>query len=183
MQNRDVQKAKLYDLESITGKMKREFGSIARGDENKLFMQLFVIEEVLLKAYLRNPKTNSRRAKEAINVCLLRTKGYLNNKEYDFSGMLDQASLEIADKLSMTFIPFENKELYEVLKENFDLNSMDFLKRYFKEPIQCLIRIYASVEFWEKASGPQGYFEFLKEHILSQIDVESDKVNYAVSFT
>ena len=97
--------------------------------------------------------------------------------------MVDQTSLEIADKLSMTFIPFENNELYEVLKENYDLKSVDSLKRYFKEPIQCLIRIYASVEYWEKASGLQGYFQFLKEHILSQIDVESDKVNYAVSFT
>ena len=85
MQNRDVQKAKMYELENITGKMKKDFGSIARGDENELFMQLFVMEEVLLKAYLRNSKINSRRAKEAINVCLLKTKGYLNNIEYDFS--------------------------------------------------------------------------------------------------
>ena len=118
MKDREIQKAKLYTLESITNKMKKEFGSISKGQEVDKFMQLFVMEEVLLKAYLKNSKINSRRAKEAINICLLKVKGYLNDIEYDFTGIVDHLSLDIADRLSQTFIHFENNELFTALTAN-----------------------------------------------------------------
>jgi len=179
---RKIEKVKAYVLDSIASKMKKDFGSIRKGEEGSYFMQLFVIEEVLLKAYLKNSKINSRRAKEAINVCLLKTKGYINSVEYDFQGLVEEESLSIAESLSKAFIPFDNEELYDVLKDKINFESHDEIKKYFQEPIQCLIRIYDSIEYWEKSAGLHGYFEFLKEQILDQIDINSDKVNFVVNY-
>ncbi len=182
MQIIKIEKVNSYMIESINRKMKKEFGSITKGEEEEHFMQLFVMEEVLLKAYLKNPKINSRRAKEAINICLLKAKGYIASVKYDFKGLVHEDSLAISEKLSKTFIPFENEDLNVVLKDIYDLSLPDELKKYFIEPIQCLIRIHDSVEYWEKSSGLQGYFEFLKGQFLSKIDVKSDKVNFAIRF-
>lgn len=172
---------KPYILESITAKMKKEFGSISKGEEDFYWMQLFVLEETLLKFYLKNPNINSRRAKEAINICLLKIKGYINSIEYDYKGLVDTDSVSLADKLSKSFIPFENEELYNVLKASYNFESMESLKSYFLDQVKCLIRIYESVEFWEKQAGLNGYFEFLKTQILNKIDLNNDKVNFAVS--
>ena len=175
-----MEKAKIYDIDSICNKMKKEFGSITRGEEEIHGMQLFVLEEVLLKAHLKNPAINSRRAKEAIRICLLKVKGYLNSFQYDFQGIVDEDSLIIADSLSKTFIPFENEELYEAIKDSTNLECLSELKNYFIEPVQCLIRINSSIDFWEKSGGLTGYFNFLSVQILDQIDINSDKVNFAI---
>ncbi|MHB8124906.1 MAG: hypothetical protein ACYDEJ_04550 [Desulfitobacteriaceae bacterium] len=180
MKNRTLIKIKSYALQTIVGKMKKEFGGIPKSQEEEFFDLLFVMEEVLLKAYLNNPNINSRRAKEAINICLLKAKGYINDVEYDFSGLVEQESIEIADRLSKTFIPFENEELQAVINNKYNLESGDDLREYFKDPINSLIRIFESVEYWEKGHGILGYFEFIKGHMLKLIDVDSDKVHFSV---
>ena len=173
MGNTKNEKVKPYTLERISSKMKKEFGSIPKGDEQSRVLELMVMEKVLLNAYLNNPEVNSRRAKEAISICLLKANGYINSVTYDFQGVVHKDAASIAEILSKTFIPYENEELFVALKDTYDFESSDELKKYFKAPIQCLIRIYESVEFWEKNSGVYGYFEFIKTQLLSQIDEKS----------
>jgi hypothetical protein len=171
-----------YIIDSICNKMKKEFGSISKGSEGEYVFEMFAIEEILLKEHLKNPDLNCRQGKEILSVCLLKVKEYLEDIEYDFGKNIDDIVLELANKVSQTFIPFENEKLKNAIEGLIEIDSKAKLKEYFTIPIKCIIRIYSSIELWEKERGRYGYYEFLKENILDSIDVNSEEVHFAVRF-
>jgi len=179
MQNiTETKKVKLYDFETITNRMKKDYGYMKKGTEELYAMLLFPKEEVLLKAYLKNENLNNYKAKEAINSCLFKTKGYIDKINYDCSKFMEPESIELSNNLAKTFIPFENEDIYDMLKDEYDFDSSDVLKNYFEDHIKSLVRIYESVIFWDKSLGSKGYFNFIKDTLPNQIDTKYDRVNF-----
>lgn len=60
----------------------------------------------------------------------------------------------------MYFNPILNKEIN--LKEE----AYNDLKQLFTYPIKCLLRIYDSIDFWNKRYGNNGYYKMLEENVI-----------------
>ncbi len=64
-------------------------------------------------------------------------------------------------------------------KSELDLEDREQLESYYREPVQCILRILDSVDHWEKRSGSNGYFQFM-ENWLGEKVPRDDKLNYAI---
>jgi len=146
-------------------------------------MVMFSMESNVLKIYRHYPASNSRRLKEAILLVFHRINGYLKGEQDDVSRFESPENLRLRDALLMAFDPFTNEEVKDVLSAEglIDLQNTAELQNYFKEPVQCIRRIYDSVEHWEKRSGSNGYFDFVEGWMGSKIE-HDDKMNYTIGF-
>jgi hypothetical protein len=168
-----------YQLERISSRMAKEFGTIAKGDEELYSFLLHPMESNLLKLYRLDTNRNGRRALEAISMCLLKVDGYINRIDYDFSKFVNAENQAFLDGLLMSFDPFTNSEIYGPVAEMYDLKQSETLKEYYKTPIKCLLRIEKSVQTWSQELGKEGYFKFIEEHIGIMI-ARDDKMDYAI---
>ena len=168
-------------FEMILRRMDQRYGHMHKGDEGAYAIMLFPMESNLLKIHRKYPESNSRRLKEAICLVLHRVNGYLTGDQADVKNFESQENVRLRDALLYAFDPFINGEVKEALSENteIDLNDKNSLEKYFKEPVQCIQRIYESVLTWEKQSGSNGYFEFIEGYMGAKID-NDDKMNFSV---
>ena len=67
-------------FELISRRIEKRFGKMKKGEEDAHAMTLFVMESNLLKVHRKNPKANSRRLKEAINLTLHKVNDYLETE-------------------------------------------------------------------------------------------------------
>ena len=56
----------------------------------------------------------------------------------------------------------------------FSIDDKDFLDVYFREPVQCVRRIYDSVKMWEKRSGNNGYFNITEQYIGADVSYDEN---------
>ena len=168
-------------FEMIIRKMEQRFGRVRKGDEEAHAMVLMSMESNLLKVHRKHPESNSRRLKEAICLVFHRVNGYLNGTQEDVSKYENPENLRLRDALLQAFDPFTNEEIKGVVtdKGNMDLQDISSLEEYYKEPVQCIGRIYESIELWEKQSGSNGYFIFLENWMGSKVP-NDDKMNYSI---
>lgn len=152
-----------YNFDRISSRMSQKFGNIKKGDEEDHALLLFPMESNMLKLHRENEKRDSRRAIEAIHICLLTIDGYLTDTEYDFGNLLAEENEALAKGLLMSFDPFTNEEVREVLEETHDLKSKEVLESYFQEPVKCLLRLEKSIELWLKEWGNDGYFNYVED--------------------
>ena len=120
--------------------MVQRFGSIKKGEEDSHFPLMFPMESNLLKLHREDEKRDSRRAIEAIHICLLTIDGYLREINYDLGAFLSEENQALAHGLLMSFDPFTNPEIREVL-EGSDLDSGEAMEAYYEEPVKCLLRL------------------------------------------
>ena len=163
-------------FERISSLMTREFGTIRKGYEEGYAFILLPIEGNLLKLSRKTNNKNGRRAMEAIKIALFTINGYLNGCEYDFSKFLTSENQDFVHAVLMAVDPFTNEALKDALGDEYDWSSAEDLREYFSEPIQCLLRIEASMQTWTDRNGPGGYFAFLEEYVAATIadDYEMD---------
>lgn len=180
MENNQLQKINRYKFDNVAVQMKKEVGSIKKGDEGAYEFELFVIEREIVKFYLKNRNINDLRVIEAIKICLLKIKGYFLGTIYNYSGFTEPVSIEFADRLIKTFDPFENEEIYSSCKTLYDFHSKEGLREYLEIPAKCFIRILESVELWTKEGGKQGYLDFISGQIGQAVDVNDEKVHFIV---
>ena len=121
-----------YNFDRISSRMSQKFGTIKKGDEEDHALLLFPMESNMLKLHRENEKRDSRRAIEAIHICLLAIDGYLTDTEYDLGTLLSEENEALAKGLLMSFDPFTNEEVREVLGENYDLDSKEDMESYFR---------------------------------------------------
>ena len=164
-------------FEMIIRKMEQRYGKMRKGDEEKHAMILFPMESNLLKVYRQYPASNSRRLKEAVCLVFHRINGYLSGEQADISKFEDEDNIRLRDALLYAFDPFSNAEVKEILQ--MDLNDREVLTEYFKESVQCIRRIYDSIEYWEKSAGNNGYFEFVESYMGEKIP-RDNKLDYAI---
>ena len=110
-----------------------------------------------------------------------RINGYLTGEQPDVKRFESPENTRLRDAILYSFDPFTNEEVKEALSidSELNLNDNDTLEKYFREPVQCVRRIYESVETWEKRSGRNGYFEFIESYMGSKID-HDDKMTFSV---
>lgn len=168
-------------FEMIIRRMEQRYGRIHKGEEEVHAMMLFPMESNLLKVHRRYPESNSRRLKEAICLVFHRINGYLTGEQPDVKRYESIENARLRDAILYSFDPFTNEEVKEALSIDceLDLNDKKALEKYFKEPVQCVGRIYESVLTWEKRSGSNGYFEFIESYMGSKID-RDDKMTFSV---
>lgn len=161
--------------------MEQRYGRIHKGDEEVHAMMMFPMESNLLKVHRKYPESNSRRLKEAICLVFHRINGYLTGEQADVGGFESPENTRLRDAILYSFDPFTSEEVKEALNADpeFDLSDKSTLEKYFKEPVQCVRRIYESVETWEKKSGSNGYFEFIEGYMGSKID-NDDKMTFSI---
>lgn len=84
---------------------------------------------------------------------------------YDTEKFRDDDNERLEHALLMAFDPFTNDEIKEVLtsENKLDFDNLQELHDYYKEPVQCLIRIKESIDTWEKHNGSDRYFNFIEE--------------------
>jgi len=78
-----------YQLERISSRMAKEFGTMRKGDEEIYGHILLPMEGNLLKLHRKAKSRNGRHTIEAIQMCLLKVDGYIKGIEYDFSNFVN----------------------------------------------------------------------------------------------
>lgn len=172
---------RLFEFEKIARKMEKQFGKISKGDEESHAMVLFPMEGNLLKINRKYPASNSRRLREAIFITLHQIDSYLTGEKADTGSFENEDNIRLKDALMYVFDPFSNEEVKAILteKSELDLEDREQLESYYREPVQCILRILDSVDHWEKRSGSNGYFQFM-ENWLGEKVPRDDKLNYAI---
>lgn len=165
----------LYQFERIYSQMGNEFGKIEKGDEDAYAMLLFPMESNALKIYRRNPRSNSRRMREAIALVLFDIKSRIEGEVYDTGRFRDENNAKLEKALLMAFDPFTNEELREVITE--PLNELN-LHDYYTIPVRCLLRIKESIDRWEKSAGDNGYFDFIEKQMGDM--VQGEEMHFSV---
>lgn len=100
----------------------------------------------------------------------------MTGEEHDLSAYLSPETELLAETLQMAFDPFANSEIMEILQsqgvdceDKMRDNNKEALKKYYKEPVICLLRIKDSVDTWGKQVGANGYFVFIENYMGSSI--------------
>ncbi len=168
-----------YKLEKKYLEMTKMFGKID-GHEIRYDPMLLCMEGNMLKMRHRNPVCTSRRVTEAINMALMTIHGYIVSEEYDFGNYWNDGNTLLYKALMKSFDPFTNEEVSSAIMATYDFSNTAKVREYFIPAIQCLLRIRDSVEFWIKKEGADGYFNFIEEQLSKIVDVESDKMEFAV---
>ncbi|MFT8321784.1 MAG: hypothetical protein ABF649_12830 [Bacillus sp. (in: firmicutes)] len=165
-----------YKLDRISTRMAKDFGTISKGQEEHYAYPLSVMEGNMLKLHREESNRSGRKALTAIQMSLLTVDGYIKQVEYDFSSHATPENQALLHGLLMSFDPFTNREIHEVVME--DGNFFD-AKKYFEIPIKCLLRIEKSIIQWTKQFGPNGYFIFIENH-MGQMIKQDDIMNFAI---
>ena len=152
---------KPYDLKRITSRMAQEFGRIYKGQEETYAMILHSMETNMLKARIKLPDMTGNDAKDAISLSLMIIRGYLNGIDYDLEEYMNDNTTALIHALMMSFDPFTNPKISQILSSIKDLEDIQFLRDYYTEPVMCLVRIDNSIDLWTKVNGKFGYFEFV----------------------
>lgn len=165
-----------YQFDKICNQMRKDFGGLKKGEEEKHEVMLFPMEGNLLKMHRANPSSNSRRLLEAIPLALFQIKSYLTGEEFNLTSFQSTDNERLVHALLMAFDPFTNEEIKVVLEQKkiIDLTDRNQLKALYKEPINCMLRIKESVDMWEKRMGMNGYFSFIEEYMGSSIPQEEE---------
>ena len=138
-------------------------------------MLLFPMESNALKVHRSNPESNSRRLREAIGLVLFDIKSRYTEETYDVEAFRNKDNRKLEEALLMAFDPFTNEEIKGIL--GMQLEPAE-LRKYYREPIMCLLRIKDSIDTWEKRAGANGYFEFIEGYMGAQIN--GNEMNFSV---
>lgn len=170
----------LYQFEKIYSQMEKEFGKIRKGEEEVYAMLLLPLESNALKIHRANPKSNSRRLREAIGLALFDAKMRYSGESIDTEKFRNEDNEKLEKALLMAFDPFVNNELMEVFELQYEGGkaSPEQLYQYYKLPVMCLLRIKDSIDIWEKNAGADGYFEFIEGYMGAEI--QGDEMKYSM---
>lgn len=170
-----------YQFEKIYSQMEKEFGKIAKGDEDFHTMNIFPIESNLLKVHRKYPASNSRRLLEAIALVLFDIKSRYTGETFDLDSFRNEDNARLEHAILMAFDPFTNEELHAAVSSvsNLDLTNRQTLRDIYAEPVICLLRIKESVDTWIKRMGSDGYFDFA-ESIMGK-NITGDEMTYTWS--
>lgn len=153
-----------YDMSRVISRARKEFGFIERGTEELYNPQLDYLEHEIYNIY-EEIEISDRELKEVIEMIIYDLKGIIENKVYDYTDIRNDSQIEFSKRLQMLFNPILNEEI----------NIKDEYKKDFKEiftfPIKCLLRIYDSIEFWNKHSGRNGYYHMLEDMVLPVVRI------------
>lgn len=173
----------LYQFEKIYSQMEKEFGKMKKGEEEIYSMLLLPLEGNVLKVHRGFPASNSRRLREAIALVLFDIKERYTGEKQDTDNFRNEDNERLEKAMLMAFDPCVNDDIQELLKQQLQTEELtqEMLKKYYKLPVMCLLRIKDSVDTWEKQSGANGYFNFIEGYMGSQI--KGTEMNFSILST
>jgi hypothetical protein len=175
-----IEKLNSYRFHKVATEMKKEFGTIRKGEEREYLHDLMPIEYAILKFSTGQAKNvTDLKVADALIACLLRIKGYLADAHYDCATLVDPLSMEMAGSIAGTFDPYLFEEIHVMAAEYYDITSKEGLREYFITPVRCLLRILDSLQHWS-SSGARGYLDYLMGTLGSIIENEDEKVYFHI---
>lgn len=105
-----------YQFEKIYSQMEKEYGKIAKGDEDFHTINIFAMESNLLKVHRKFPSSNSRRLLEAIALVLFDIKSRCTGETFELDSFRNEDNARLEHALLMAFDPFTNEELHAVFQ-------------------------------------------------------------------
>ncbi|WP_416326832.1 hypothetical protein [[Eubacterium] hominis] len=163
-----------YQLEKVEGRLRKEYGYIAHGEED-YYLDGLNLYENNLKSLAQRHQLNSRELKKIVEMWMYFLYGSLHDTTYDFSKVADEDLIGMAKMLDYNSNILHNETLFEKIKKehpDLDFSLRENLDRVFKMSFLLLGRIYESMRFWEKELGSDGYLSYLKQ--IGEFDVEDD---------
>ena len=156
---KEVIKLEEHNMSRVISRAKKDYGFIERGSEDFYNPQLDYLEHWIYEIYEEIP-INDRELKEVIEMIIYDIKSIVEDKSYDYKDIRSYEQCRFAYNLEYIFNPFVNSniKLNEDGKEN--------IKDVFTLPVMCLLRIYDSIEFWNKRYGKNGYYKMLEEYVF-----------------
>ena len=107
----------LHEFGKIIKKMTNEFGTFEEVEEDNV-MVLYTIESNLLKTNRRTGINNSRRASEAVKICLFNINGYIEDCKYNTNKFSSPETNEYVAAIQHAFDPIANEAITD-----FDIND------------------------------------------------------------
>lgn len=166
----EADKLTKYHMQKITGKLKKEFGSIKHGEEEPYLEGLLAYEKNLLILAERYV-LNSGQLRTIVEIWMHLLYGSWHEKTYDFSAVADQDLIEMAKDMDFHSNPLRNPELLDILNVNPDAEGLSTDQIYEKSitmGLRLLVRIHDSMDFWEKEMGSNGYLKYLTAFVVSE---------------
>lgn len=151
-----------YNLERNMARVRKEYGYIAIDEEDELIDELEVIESTLYSFGVIYG-VSSEDIKRIVMIVCNRLNGYVHDKKLNFFTGKDKKIYLLCDILEEKCNPYMSEYVYEIVKEQIDIDNPANCRVILTPMIQCLERIYKSILFWEKQLGSNGYLEFLEK--------------------
>ena len=125
---------------------KKEVGIFQDDQIDEYLDQLYVIDMVL---YQFNSifKLSGREILKMLEIEIVRQYAYLHQQSFNFEDCVDEIMIYLSKSLGQSF---------------YDQYPDVEIETY----IQCLNKVYSSVEFWTKEWGNDGYIEYIEKFIV-----------------
>ena len=153
-----------YQFDSIASKTKQKITPIRRGEENGIYFEYLALLEICIYQFHLKHGLNGRQAKEILQVVLFDIKSITDHQLYDCTKWMEKCYRSCADTIEELFMPEKKPDLKKKLKEDVIEND-DF----FEFARRNVIRIYESITQWTEDFGPEGYFNFIRGYIGTEI--------------
>lgn len=134
-----------YQLTKKRARTKKEVGTFHEDQIDEYMDQLHVIEMVIYHFYSIF-KLSGREISKMIEIEIVRQYAYLYQQSFNFEDCVDEIMIYLSKSIGQSFY----NQYPDIEIETY---------------IQCLNKVYSSVEFWTKEWGNNGYIEYLKEFI------------------
>jgi hypothetical protein len=167
-----------HNLRRVFEGLLKIYAPMQRGQEETFNGFFQCLDANMLKIVRTDPNANSRRAREAVDLCLASINGYLNQLDYDMSALSNPGNLALMHAMQMAYDPIVNPELSQ-LKELGNLNERSNLIQQFEVPFKCLYRLRESIDFWIERQGANGYFQMVEDEIGTKVNRDL-KMDYFV---
>lgn len=171
---------KRYDLERASDRLNQWYEKIEEGEEAMYSQVLSAMEGNMLRLHQEDPDRNSRRALEAVRMCMVQIQGYLENNKLDFTRVRKDDNIDLFEGLRMSFDPFFRDEILSILEPYYDFEDLKQREDYFRDPGRCLMRIEESIELMLEKLGKNGYFKFLQNEGYDKLVTDKPELNFAV---
>ncbi|WP_294581512.1 hypothetical protein [uncultured Thomasclavelia sp.] len=109
---------------------------------------------------------NSYEAKKIIHIVINRLFDLKNGHTSDYTSYGHEDILSLADGLEQICNPYVNPDLYDYLAKFVDLENQANFSYIFKNVFIVLARILDSIDYHEKRSGKDGYFNYISQFII-----------------
>lgn len=159
-----------HNIRRVFQRLLEIYQPMKRGEEEQYIDFFLAMEGNMLKTAQKDGNCNSRRAREAVDICLASINGYLNQIDYNYSSLSNPANLALVKALQMAYDPLVNPELAAAIDKKWDLNDLVFQKRLFAIPFKCLHRLRDSIDSWMEMGGSNGYIQMIEREFGPHID-------------
>jgi hypothetical protein len=170
-----------YKLSKMGDNLKKQLGVAVPKEFSPIYPNMqYPMDCNILKANKKHQINDSRPLAEAFDICFAIIDGYINQCEYDLEPFYTPKNRPFVEAILQTIDPFTNQNLKDAIEHyGGDLNSNEYVKKFFKHPVVSMLLTKKSVRTWIEMSGRNGYIEYMSG-VAKQKDVDRKEWTFAV---